>query len=95
MTKKEITPKGSKCFRLNCKDGKEILDGLSISLIAAVSSAFLLNLDTIQSLLIQLSSDYLESNNFPLLIPFLTAIVTTLFIGVRRFLTDHSEQDAD
>jgi len=83
--------KASKSGELNCHDAKKIGRDFALGLLAAVSSAFLLNIDQIQILFVKLVTESLELSNLLVVVPFVTAIIATLFGGIRRFLADNKK----
>ena len=68
---------------------KTLRDGAT-AIAASIATSLLLNIQMIQDAVIPILADYLGLTTTSLLYPLLTAIITVLFVAVRRWLTDHT-----
>jgi hypothetical protein len=82
----------SKRFRINRIDiAKSARDGAT-AVLASLVTSLLLNLQPIQDAVIPVVAEYFGLNTASLLYPLLTAILTTVFVLVRRALTNYEEK---
>lgn len=81
----------SRSGEMNEHDWRKVLRDMSLAMVAAFASSLLLNLDIIQGVLVSSVEDYANSSNIAVFVPFFTALIASLFGGIRRFLKDNSK----